>query len=54
MKIYAEERLEAEIVLKPYKKMVKPSRRRGMAQQAVAEDGSIRQACLSFGISQAC
>ena len=35
--------------------MVKPSRRREMAQRAVLERGmSIRAACLAFQISQAC
>lgn len=52
-KMYAEERLKAEIIQEAMaKKVVKPSQRREMAQQAVRSGkASIKLACLSFGIS---
>ncbi|NMG34553.1 IS3 family transposase [Azoarcus sp. TTM-91] len=55
-KMYAEERLKAEIVNEALeKKVVKPSRRREMAHQAVQQRGaSIRVACAAFGISETC
>ncbi|WP_094299003.1 IS3 family transposase [Noviherbaspirillum autotrophicum] len=55
-KMYAEERLKAEIVAEaPAKKVVAPSRRREMAQWAVQDKAvSIRVACRAFGISQTC
>ncbi|WP_432377569.1 IS3 family transposase [Duganella sp. P38] len=55
-KMYAEERLKAEIVAEALaKKLVKPSRRREMAQHYVAAGRlSIKVACLAFGISQTC
>ncbi|HMV59334.1 MAG TPA: IS3 family transposase [Nitrospira sp.] len=54
-KMYAEERLKAEIVQEALpKKVVKPSCRREMAQRAVEQGVSIRLACLAFGISQTC
>ncbi|QEQ95939.1 IS3 family transposase [Neptunomonas concharum] len=55
-KMYAEERLKAEIVQEAFaKKVVKPSRRKEMAQQAVVTRGiSIRLACDAFGISENC
>ncbi|MFW2068089.1 IS3 family transposase [Acinetobacter indicus] len=55
-KMYAEERLKAEIVQEAmFKKVVKPSCRRQMAQQAVALHAvSIRLACSAFGISETC
>ena len=55
-KMYAEERLKAEIIAEAMqKKVVKPSRRREMAQWAVqSKTVSIRLACQAFGISQAC
>jgi putative transposase len=54
-KMYAEERLKAEVMQEALAKMVKPSRRREMARQAVTERGlSIRLACEAFTISEAC
>ncbi|ULG69568.1 IS3 family transposase [Marinobacterium sediminicola] len=55
-KMYAEERLKAEIIQEaPAKKVVKPSRRKEMAQTYVASRGvSIRLACAAFGISESC
>ncbi|MCG9060231.1 IS3 family transposase [Laribacter hongkongensis] len=55
-KMYAEERLKAGIVKEALgKKVVKPSRRREMAHQAVQRRGtSIRVACRAFGISETC
>jgi len=55
-KVYAEERLKAEIIQKALtKKEVKPSCQREMAQQSVEHKGvSIRLACMTFGINQTC
>jgi transposase-like protein len=54
-KMYAEERLKAEIVQEALqKKVMKPSCRREMAQRTVEKGVSIRLACLAFGISQTC
>ena len=55
-KMYAEERLKAEIVQEALqKKVVKPSHRKEMAQTVVAVKGiSIRMACAAFGISESC
>ncbi|WP_346825015.1 IS3 family transposase (plasmid) [Ralstonia solanacearum] len=55
-KMYVEEKLKAEIVAEALgKKVVKPSRRREMAERAVQARGlSIRLACEAFGISQTC
>ena len=55
-KMYAGERLKAEIVAEPLtKKMVAPSQRREMAQWAVAQrSATIGLACQVFGISQTC
>lgn len=55
-KMYAEERLKAEILKEAIeKKVVTPSRRREMAHKAVAEKAiSIRMACCAFGISETC
>ncbi|MEB3736106.1 IS3 family transposase [Halopseudomonas pachastrellae] len=55
-KMYAEERLKAEIIQEAMgKKVVKPSRRREMAQHAVTSGKvSIKLACVSFGISTTC
>ncbi|WKD50518.1 IS3 family transposase [Microbulbifer spongiae] len=55
-KMYAEERLKAEIVQEAlHKKVVKPSRRKEMARQAVATRYiSIRIACAAFGVSESC
>ncbi|WP_419778819.1 IS3 family transposase [Maridesulfovibrio sp.] len=55
-KMYAEERLKAEIVKEALgKKVVKPSCRRKMAKAAVKEEKvNIRQACEAFSISQTC
>lgn len=41
--------------LRPSKKVVKPSRRKELAQRAVTEKGvSIRLSCQTFGISETC
>ncbi|MFC5481421.1 IS3 family transposase, partial [Massilia suwonensis] len=55
-KMYAEERLKAEIVAEALnKKVVAPSQRREMAQWAVAQrSATIGLACQAFGISQTC
>lgn len=55
-KMYAEERLKAEIVEEVLEKnVVKPSRRREMAMEAVRRRRiPIRLACVAFGISEAC
>ena len=55
-KMYAEERVKAEIVQEALaKKMVRPSRLREMAKAAVADkDVSIKLACAVFGVSEAC
>ncbi|WP_275719116.1 IS3 family transposase [Ralstonia solanacearum] len=55
-KMYVEEKLKAEIVAEAFgKNVVKPSRRREMAERAVQARGlSIRLACEAFGISQTC
>ncbi|QVQ24724.1 IS3 family transposase [Achromobacter deleyi] len=55
-KMYVEEKLKAEIVTEALgKKVVRPSRRREMAQRAVQDRGvSIRMACEAFSISQTC
>ncbi|MCK1785061.1 IS3 family transposase [Pseudomonas sp. TNT11] len=55
-KMYAEERLKAEIIQEAMgKKVVKPSRRREMAQEAVRSGRcSIKLACLAFGVSITC
>nr|WP_199930498.1 IS3 family transposase [Sedimenticola thiotaurini] len=55
-KIYAEERLKAEIIQEALeKKVVRPSRSREMARQAVEQRQiSIRMACRLFGISETC
>ncbi len=55
-KMYAEERLKAEIVQEALqKKVVKPSQRKVMAQQVIAAKGvSIRLACLALGICETC
>ena len=52
--MYAEERLKAEIVQEALeKKVVKPSRRKEIAQQTVQErEISIRLACEALGISE--
>ncbi|MEH6549046.1 MAG: IS3 family transposase [Pseudomonadales bacterium] len=53
-KMYAEEKLKAEIAREAIeKKVVKPSRRKEMAQQALEQFGvSIRIACAVFSISE--
>jgi putative transposase len=54
-KMYAEERMKAEIAAQALEKVVGPSRRREMTQKAVKEKGvSIRLACQAFHISQTC
>ncbi|QCS63658.1 IS3 family transposase [Achromobacter denitrificans] len=55
-KMYVEEKLKAEIVTEALgKKVVRPSRRREMAQRAVQDRGvSIRMACEAFRVSQTC
>ncbi|MDX6851588.1 IS3 family transposase [Gilvimarinus sp. SDUM040013] len=55
-KMYAEERLKAEIVQEALpKKVVKPSRLKEVAQDAVKhKDVSIRVACAAVGISETC
>ncbi len=55
-KMYAEERLKAEIISEAIpKKVVKPSHRREMAQAAVRAHGiSVSSACATFAISQTC
>jgi putative transposase len=55
-KMYAEERLKAEIVKEALeKKVVKPSRRKEMAKRAVTTHKvSIRLACQAFGLSETC
>ncbi|BBI65765.1 hypothetical protein HSBAA_PA_3680 (plasmid) [Vreelandella sulfidaeris] len=53
--MYAEERLKADILKGSHRKVVKPSRRREMAQKAVMEKHvSIRLACWMFSISENC
>ena len=53
-KMYAEEKLKAEIIAAS-KKMVTPSRHKEMAKRAVAEHGlSIRFACKTFRVSETC
>ncbi|SMP54384.1 hypothetical protein SAMN06295970_1045 [Noviherbaspirillum suwonense] len=54
--MYEEEHLEAEIIAEAMqKKVVAPSRRREMAQQAVRDKGiSIRPVWEAFGIGQTC
>ncbi|MCV6623820.1 MAG: IS3 family transposase [Cellvibrionaceae bacterium] len=55
-KMYAEERLKAELRQEALEgKVVKPSRRKEMAQRAVTKHGiSIRFACIVYGISDSC
>ena len=54
-KMYAEERLKAEIIQEAMAKVVKPSRRREMAQRAVRSGrASIKLACQAFGVSVTC
>ncbi|WP_143222527.1 IS3 family transposase [Acinetobacter terrae] len=55
-KMYAEERLKAEIIQEAMgKKVVRPSCRRKMAQRAVTHYAiSIRLACRTFSISETC
>ncbi|QXN26558.1 IS3 family transposase [Shewanella putrefaciens] len=55
-KMYAEERLKAEILKEAIgKKVVKPSRRRELAQKAVREKSiSVKLACAVFRISETC
>ncbi len=54
-KMYAEERIKAELRQEALEEVVAPSRRRGMAKHTVSRDGiSIRLACITFGISQTC
>ncbi|WAJ70235.1 IS3 family transposase [Catenovulum adriaticum] len=55
-KMYAEERLKAEILKEAIeKKLVKPSRRRELAQKAVQNHSiAIKLACSLFGISETC
>ena len=54
-KMYAEEKLKAEIIAEALEKMVAPSRRKEMTQRAVQYKGaSVRLACEAFGISQTC
>ncbi|MFE8072966.1 IS3 family transposase [Marinobacteraceae bacterium S3BR75-40.1] len=55
-KMYAEERLKAELRQEALEgKVVKPSRRKEMAQKVVADGRcSIRLACITFGISETC
>ncbi|RDL42568.1 IS3 family transposase [Marinomonas piezotolerans] len=55
-KMYAEERLKAEIIQEAMgKKVVKPSQRRTMAQHAAANKKvSIRLVCSAFSISETC
>ncbi|MHC5555746.1 IS3 family transposase [Vibrio parahaemolyticus] len=55
-KMYAEERLKAEVISEaPGKKVVKPCERRMMAQYSVANHHiSIRSACRWFRISETC
>ncbi|WAW10399.1 IS3 family transposase [Oxalobacter vibrioformis] len=55
-KMYAEERLKAEILKEAIgKKVVRPSQRREMARRAVADKRiSIRLSCETFGVSQTC
>ena len=54
-KMYAEERLKAEIVKEALEKSGVPSRWREMAHQAVQHCGtSISMVCAAFGISETC
>ncbi|ERJ17443.1 ISSod2 transposase TnpA ISSod2 protein [Salinisphaera shabanensis E1L3A] len=54
-KMYAEERQGRDRAGGARKKMVRPSRRREMAQRSVSERGiSVRLACLAFSISPSC
>ncbi|MEA9393618.1 IS3 family transposase, partial [Acerihabitans sp. TG2] len=55
-KMYAEERLKAEIIQEAMgKKVVKPSHRKQMAQEAVRCRGiSVRSACQLFAVSESC
>ncbi|EFH2761920.1 IS3 family transposase, partial [Escherichia coli] len=55
-KMYAEERLKAEILKEAIeKKLVKPSRRRELAQKAVQNHSiTIKFACGLFGLSETC
>ncbi|MEH8019612.1 IS3 family transposase [Rheinheimera muenzenbergensis] len=55
-KMYAEERLKAEILKEAIeKKLVKPSRRREFAQKAVQNHSiAIKLACALFGLSETC
>ncbi|TKG09547.1 IS3 family transposase [Vibrio breoganii] len=55
-KMYAEERLKAEVISEAMgKKVVKPCERRKMAQHSVANNTiSIRQACRWFSVSETC
>ncbi|MFA7431776.1 MAG: IS3 family transposase [Rhodospirillaceae bacterium] len=55
-KMYAEERLKAEILQEAMnKKVVRPSTRRAMAKDAVERRGvSIRMACAAFVVSETC
>uniref|UniRef100_UPI0040484595 IS3 family transposase n=1 Tax=Rheinheimera sp. TaxID=1869214 RepID=UPI0040484595 len=55
-KMYAEERLKAEILKEAIeKKLVKPSRRRELAQKAVQTHSiAIKLACALFGLSETC
>ncbi|WP_116827754.1 MULTISPECIES: IS3 family transposase [Pseudomonas syringae group] len=55
-KMYADERLKAEIIQEAMgKKVVKPSRRREMAQETVRSGrASIKLACLAFCVSTSC
>ncbi|WP_095507288.1 IS3 family transposase, partial [Paraferrimonas sedimenticola] len=55
-KMYAEERLKAEVISEAMpKKVVKPRERRKLAQGSVANHNlSIRKACRWFGVSETC
>jgi putative transposase len=54
-KMYAEERLKAEIIQEAMAKVVTPSSRKQMAQDAVrSRNVSIRFACQLFVVSESC
>ncbi len=54
-KMYAEEKLKAEIISEAMQKVVKPSHRREMAQTAVGAHGiSVSRACVTSTISPTC
>lgn len=54
-KMYAEERLKADVLKEAIEKVVRPSQRRELAIRAVKHRAlTVKAACAAFGVSETC